>query len=65
MTGILIILISIFVLESCKTRVELVPIGEAKVVGRLENGNWEVTPAFLAWVGELKAEVERLRKQIK
>ena len=59
----LILLISIFALESCRKQVELIPIGEARVVGQLPNGNYEVTPAFLIWVGEMKAELERLKKQ--
>jgi hypothetical protein len=30
----------------------------------LDNGNYEVTPAFLVWVGKLKGEVEQLRKEL-
>ncbi len=60
---ILILLISILSLENCKPKVELFPVGDAKVVRQLENGNYEVTPAFLIWVGELRQEVERLKKE--
>lgn len=62
--AILIISIAILSLESCKKQVELVPIGEARVVRMLDNGNYEVTPAFLIWVGELRAEIEKLREEL-
>lgn len=59
----LILLISISSLESCKPKPELIPVGEARVIGMLPNGNWEVTPAFLIWVADLKKALEECRKE--
>jgi len=36
----------------------LIPIGEAKVIGQLENGNYEVTPAFIFEYWKMKKELK-------
>ena len=47
-------------LTSCrrKTRVVVIP-SEARVVGRLENGNYEVTPGFLYERARYEAQLEK------
>ena len=64
LTATLIISTAILSLEACRERVELVPTGGARVVQRLENGNYEVTPEFLVWTGRLRQEIERLKKKL-
>lgn len=61
---ILTLLIS-FSIYSCKTRTVLVPVGDAKVVQQLENGNYEVTQAFILWVFDLKAQCDMLKLEVK
>lgn len=49
---------------SCKPDPELIPVGEARVVARLPNGNFEVTPAFILWVNDLRSENALLKLEI-
>jgi hypothetical protein len=42
-----------------------VPVGDAKIVQRLDNGNYEVTSAFIIWVFDLKAECDILKLEVK
>jgi len=37
----------------------LIPIGEAKVIGMMENGNYEVTKAFIYEYYKMKKELEK------
>lgn len=42
----------------------LIPIGDAKVVQKLPNGNFEVTPAFVKVVWGLAYKVKRLELEL-
>ena len=61
-----ILSLSINSLTSCK-RPEpvLIPVGEVEVIRRLDNGNWEVTPALIVRLFDLKWEVKILKARIK
>ena len=39
----LILLIGIFTMTSCRKEIELIYVGADRVIGKLDNGNWEVT----------------------
>jgi len=50
---------------NCRTEIILIPVDEAKIVQQLENGNYEVTPAFIIWVFDLKVECDTLKLEVK
>lgn len=55
-----------FSANSCRTKeIVFVPIGDAKVVSKLPNGNFEVTPAFLMKFNEYRSQVELLTLELK
>lgn len=50
---------------SCsKPKPQLIAIGDAHVIQKLDNGNWEVTPAFVIKFAEMKWEIDVLKLQI-
>lgn len=57
-------LLCLFLTNSCVPERQIIIVGEATTVGKLENGNWEVTPLFFVEYRMLKDEVERLTKEI-
>ena len=62
----LILLTLFFSATNCrKPEPVLVPIGDAKVVVQLPNGNWEVTPAFILEFGAYKGQVAILTLELK
>ena len=61
----LMLLMLCFWVINCRTEIILIPVGDAKIVQQLENGNYEVTPAFIIWVFDLKAERDTLKLEIK
>lgn len=50
---------------TCRPRVSLVPVGDARVVSKLPSGNFEVTPAFILWALDLKDEIRTLELKVK
>lgn len=62
---ILTLLIVFYLVNGCRTETVLVPVGDAKIVQRLDNGNYEVTSAFIIWVFDLKAECDILKLEVK
>lgn len=61
----MIILTLTFLGNSCsKPKPEIVMIGDAHVVGKLANGNYEITPAVLMRIDEILNENERLALEI-
>jgi len=46
-------------LATCRMRTRLVPIGEARIVQKLPNGNYEVTPAFVWHFYLMKKELDK------
>lgn len=63
--GILILLIGSSANITCrKTQIELIPIGADRVIGKLENGNLEVTPAFVIKKHYLEYKVKRLKLEL-
>jgi hypothetical protein len=51
--------------NSCTTKTEIVLVGEARVVQKLENGNFEVTPATILEIARLKGENNMLQLEVK
>jgi hypothetical protein len=52
--------------ESCKEpEPELFPIGEARVVGKTDEGNFIVTPAFIIWAKMMKDRAALLELELK
>ena len=62
---ILIVSILFFLINCQKPEPLLKPINEARVVQRLENGNFEVTPAFILWAYNMKGQIELLELELK
>lgn len=62
--AILILLIALLVSTCSKPVPELIPIGDAKVIAKLENGNFEVTPAFVKTFRELAVKVRLLELKL-
>lgn len=62
--AILISLLSLSIGGCKKTEIELVPVGDARVIQKLENGNFEVTPAFVLKLLELAKEVKQLKLEL-
>lgn len=59
------ILISLILLSaSCRTKTELVPIGDAVIVRQLPNGNYEVTPAFIQKTFKALERNKQLKKEL-
>jgi hypothetical protein len=54
-----------FSATTCRARVSLIPVGDARVVGRLPSGNFEVTPAFILWALDLKDKIRGLELKVK
>jgi len=55
-----------FSATTCKTKPPvLIPIGEARVVAKLPNGNFEVTPAFIVEFKARGDEIKFLKLEIK
>jgi hypothetical protein len=50
--------------SACTPKPEIVIVGDPNVIGKLENGNIEVTPLFIVEQRILKDEIEMLKKQI-
>lgn len=58
--------IAFFSATSCKPHpAVLVPIGDARVVGLLPSGNYEVTPAFIIEFGAYKGQIKILTLELK
>ena len=49
----------------CKVDPQLIPVGDARVIQVLDNGNYEVTPAFIIWAFDIKSENDILKLEIK
>jgi len=54
-----------FLGNNCTPKTEIVLVGEARVVQKLPNGNFEVTPAVILEIARLKGENERLELEVK
>ena len=63
--AILISLISLSVSTCKKPEPVLIPIGDARVVQKLPNGNFEVTPAFVKMTWDLAFKVKKLELELK
>lgn len=61
----MLILLIFFSIYNCKTKLIPIPIGDSKVIQRLDNGNWEVTPAFILKFNELQSENNMLKLEVK
>ena len=59
-----IFLISLFTSTCHKRDVVLLPVGEAEVVQQLENGNYEVTKAFVILTYDLAYQVKKLELEL-
>lgn len=57
---ILIVSISLFLSSCKKPEPRLIAVGDARVVQKLKNGNFEVTPAFVKMTWELAFKVNKL-----
>ena len=56
----------LFSATSCKPKPPvLVPVGDARVVSKLANGNFEVTPAFVLEFKYYKGQAELLTLELK
>ena len=61
----LILLISLLLANSCiKPEPQFVAIGDAHTIGRLKNGNWEVTPAYVVEFALMKWKIETIELEI-
>jgi len=64
--AILMLSTLLFSATSCKTKPPvLIPIGDARVVAKLPNGNFEVTPAFIVEFKVRGDEISILKLEIK
>lgn len=62
--AMLIVLICFSVNTCKKPEPELIPIGAVKVVKKLDNGNFEVTPALIELIHELAYKVKKLELEL-
>lgn len=60
----LILLISLSIASCRESNVILVPVGDVKVIGELENGNWEVSEGFIQKFYWLQIENENLKEKV-
>ena len=62
----LTLLITCFLVNNChKPNPQLIPVEDARVLEKIEDGNFIVTPAFILWAYELKAERDLLQLELK
>lgn len=59
---VILTLLIVFSINSCRGEPILIPLGDARVIGQLENGNYEVTSAFILEYYKIKKELEELKK---
>jgi len=60
----LILLISLLIGSCRESRVVLVPVGEVKVFGKMENGHWEVSEGFVQKFYWIQLENENLKEKL-
>jgi len=62
--AMLILSISVFASYCHRPEPELLPVGEARVIAKTEDGNFIVTPAFITLTYDLAFQVQKLTLEL-